>query len=69
MLPSFRISAFPDFATEWRVEILFPDYSGGTVLDLHQLPFYALASTQDLAKQSSTVQGFGCQGSQDNLTS
>ena len=25
----------------------FPDYSGGTMPDLHRLPFYALAGTQD----------------------
>ena len=25
-----------------------PDYSGGTMPDLHRLPFYALAGTQDL---------------------
>jgi hypothetical protein len=33
---------------EWRTESrIFPDYSGGTMPDLHRLPFYALAGTQD----------------------
>jgi hypothetical protein len=27
----------------------FPDYSGGTMPDLHRLPFYALAGTQDVS--------------------
>jgi hypothetical protein len=45
MLPSSRLSAFPDPGPsgEWKV---FPDYSGGTVPDLHRLPFYALEGTQ-----------------------
>jgi hypothetical protein len=45
----------------------FPDYSGGTVPDLHQLPFYALAGTQDFAESSSTAQGFGCQWDQNDF--
>ena len=35
---------------EWRDERAnFPDYSGGTMPDLHRLPCYALAGTQDLS--------------------
>ena len=29
----------------------FPDYSGGTMPDLHRLPFYALAGTQDISNK------------------
>jgi hypothetical protein len=65
MWPSSRLSAFPDSKTEWRVEKFFPDYSGGTVPDLHRLPFYAFAGTQEIAKASSTVQGLGCQWGQN----
>jgi hypothetical protein len=35
-------------------EEFFPDYSGGTMPDLHRLPFYALAGTQELVNQHST---------------
>jgi hypothetical protein len=67
MWPNSRLSAFPDSNTEWRVESFCPDYSGGTVPDLHRLPYYALAGTQDIAKPSSTVQSVGCQWDQNNF--
>jgi hypothetical protein len=68
MLPSSRLSAFPDSepSGEWKV---FPDHSGGTVPDLHRLPFYALAGTQDLARASSTAPDFECQWDQNIFSS
>ena len=36
---------------EWRTKSQIPDYSGGTMPDLHRLPFYALAGTQDLYRR------------------
>jgi hypothetical protein len=67
-LRSSGLSAFPDArpSDQWKV---FPDYSGGTAPDLHRLPFYALASTQDLAMASNTVPRFGCQRDQNNFQS
>jgi hypothetical protein len=52
--PCYRASEFPPspICIEWRVESLSPDYSGGTVPDLHRFPFYAFAGTQDLATPS-----------------
>jgi hypothetical protein len=63
-LQTFRLPRFENRVASGKV---FPDYSGGTVPDLHRLPFYALAGTQDLAKPSSTAQSFGCQWDQNNF--
>jgi hypothetical protein len=43
------------------MESLLPDYSGGTAPDLHRLPFYALAGTQDLAKRVYNRTNLNCQ--------
>jgi hypothetical protein len=33
------------------MRVNFPDYSGGTMPDLHRLPCYALAGTQDISSE------------------
>ena len=50
------------------MESLFPDYSGGTAPDLHRLPFYALAGTQDLARQVVPRRALNVNGIKINFT-
>jgi hypothetical protein len=48
LVSGFRSSAFPDCirVADWKIDC--PDYSGGTAPDLHRLPCYALAGTQNV---------------------
>src|ERR1700733_11628435 len=68
MLPSSRLSAFPDLKNRVASGKFFPDYSGGTVPGLHRLPFYALAGTQEIAKSSRQCRALDVNGIKTILT-